>query len=112
VTDDELQTLLRRYRPVDPSASLHAAVLDASRSRSQPLDWLDVALVSAAAAVLLAVVITRAPGGLPTPQEAERARVVNEMASSLGGGATAVRIAEMAVPPVEVPARLTTREQP
>jgi hypothetical protein len=112
VTENEIETLLARYRPADPPASVRAAVLSATRSRSQPLGWVDVALVSAAAAVLLAAVLTRAPAPVPTPQEAERARVVNEMASSLGGGASAVRIAEMAVPPVEIPPRLAMREQP
>jgi hypothetical protein len=110
--DEDLEQLIGRYRPSAPAAELRARIyeaLDPPRVRLGTVDW----LCTAAAVVLVAAsIVTRVeqPAGA-TVAEASRRLAVEETAAILGDDATAMALAEAAVPPVPTTADQTT-EQP
>jgi hypothetical protein len=97
--DEELEQLIRRYRPVAPAPQLReriVASLAAPRVRLGALDWV---CATAAAVLIVASFVTRVDQPVDaTFAEANRRRAVEETAAILGDDAAAVALAEVAVP--------------
>jgi hypothetical protein len=105
MTDEELEQLIGRYRPADPAPDLRdrviAAAAPARRVRLGKVDW---TFAATAAALILAAAATRTPEvATVSVAEVERQRAVYDTAEMLGGGAEAVRLAELVVPAVPEP---------
>jgi hypothetical protein len=104
MTDDELEQLIARYQPSDPVPELRDRVLAGAAARRVRLGALDWTCAATAAALILAAVATRTPpADVASAAEIERQRAVRDTAEMLGGGAEAVTLAELIVPPVPEP---------
>jgi hypothetical protein len=78
MTDNELEHLLRRYRPAGPHASLRSRVLhQSSSSRRRPVVW-----VAAAAVIMIAIAfhVLASRTYLEIAKRFETARAADEMA--------------------------------
>ena len=100
MNDEQIEQLLRRYQPVRPPQALRDRVVNAAATpRTVPLRAWDYGLVAAAAALVIAAVVTRPHPGKRTPTAVEMAHQleVQDMAARVGGPAAAA-IAETLVP--------------
>jgi hypothetical protein len=99
--DDELETLLRRFRPAGPPAALRARVLAAAHgpSRRARTFWLSIA-AAMTIVTLLHWQVGRLYRGLAEPEiraaQERRERQIDEVAEAWGGTATARAAAEAA----------------
>jgi hypothetical protein len=104
MNDDELEAALRRYRGIDPPASLRARVLVPGGPVRVPLTRLDWAL--AAATLLLTAGAAMTDPGLSDAAASEVQSAwetsVEELAATMGGGDGALAYAQMVVPRPEL----------
>jgi hypothetical protein len=96
--DDDLERLLRGYRPVGPPAGLRSRIVErlaAERARSAR-SWLLPAAAAAAVLVLYALGANARREAMPPfeAQHVERQMHLNELTTTLGGDAIAREAAE------------------
>ena len=98
MTDEELEQLLGRHRPIGPHPSLRARVLCAATAQPGPVRFgiFDYALAGVAAALLMTAMILQAPAAA-LPAQATQDREISEIAEALGGGPEAMRYAAVVV---------------
>lgn len=97
LTDDGLETLLRRYRVGNPTPGLEQAIVTTASQLRSPPPWSWIVGPAAAAATLVAWL----GGHLVTMDRSEdpvRAAEVDRVADLLGGGDEARAYAEQVVP--------------
>jgi hypothetical protein len=114
MTDEELEQLIGGYRPTAPAPELRGRVLaGAARLAYVRLEAIDWTFAAAAALLVIVAVGTRTPRSSQTTlEEAARQRAVHDTAEMLGGGAAALSLAELIVPPGQPAAGLERQEQP
>ena len=93
---DDVEDLIRRYRPVGPPPELRARVLGRTSAAG---DW---AWLAAAAALAIVTVMLRGTGGSPlpayfAPREEPHAAIVRDLAASLDAEEHAYFLAETIV---------------
>ena len=98
MTDEQIETLLRRYQPQRPPAELRARVLTAASGAARvPLTLLDWALLVAAACLVAAAVWPTVDKRSDDPLTAAYRDRVQEVAERLGGSAEAEQLAVIVV---------------
>lgn len=100
MNDDELEATLRRFRGIDPEASLRLRVLGPRSQGRVPLTRLDWALVAAAVLLTAGAVVTDRDLSDAAVSEAQSAweMSVEELAAAMGGGDEALAYAQLVVP--------------
>lgn len=113
MNDDELEVTLRRYKGIDPQASLRARVLATRQPRLVPVTRYDWCLLTAAAASMVLALASdvELSGPAVSEAEAERQLEVQALAAVIGGD-DAIRYAEMLVsqPPLMLAAPVSGEE--
>ena len=106
MTDDQLESTLRRYRPVSAASELRERVIASALNPRVPLAAVDWLMLAAAASLLLAVIWPHADTGSRDPLAAAYADRLDQVAEDLGGDQSArdlavVVIAAQSVRPTE-----------
>ena len=104
MNDDELEVMLRRYKGVDPPASVRARVVTARGPRRVPLTRLDWVLAAAALLLTAGAALTDPDLSDTAVSEVQAAweMSVAELAATMGGGDEALAYAQMVVPQPEL----------
>ena len=112
MNDDELEATLRRYKGIDPLASLRARVLAPRGPVRVPLTGLDWALVAAAVLLTVGAAMTDPDLSDAAVSEVQSAweMSVEELAATMGGGDEALAYAQTVVPRPELTLQETEEE--